>query len=159
MALLSRQIAEREHRPNRWPIAAAVATAAVLTACYFGYQWMTRAAAERRAGPVRTFKVAATRPFLVEADAVAKAREAMALEGFQASRWQPRPVLERSKSPDGEPDKFLVRKADNPNRGTIFFDDVEVDPSGGATRPASSQRIVQVERVGDEIQCKVIRAK
>jgi hypothetical protein len=158
MSLLSRQIAEREHRPNRWPIAAAVATAAVLTACYFGYQWMTRAMVDRRAGPVHVFKGATTRPFLSESDALAKAREAMAMDGLDVTRWQPR-ADDRSKAPDGTPDRYLVRNATNANQGTIVFADPEAPATSPTTRQAIPERIVNVEWFPDRIECRVIVPK
>jgi hypothetical protein len=73
-----------------------------------------------RLGPVHRYSAAAGEQFLTEEHAVVIAREVMNRDGFPESAWK---LMEddRSKAPDGRPDRYMVRNVDDPNRAMIYF--------------------------------------
>lgn len=96
---------------------------------------------ERRRGPSHRFPVLPGETFLTDDRAAAVAREAMARDGYAAASWR---AIEddRSKAPDGRPDRFFARNAIDPARGVVDFHFVD-DPR--------RQRSVAVEMRDGEI--------
>jgi hypothetical protein len=104
-----------------------------------------------RIGPLHSFRLDTRPPFLTDDLAVAKAREALAVDGYDLADWLPHEDR-RTKAPDGSPDLYLARNGINPNSGYIMF----VDGSKQARNPS---RIVEVELKGDHIECHVVIPK
>jgi hypothetical protein len=111
---------------------------------------VTRHIHETRVGPTHSFALGSTPAHLGDEVALAKAREAMALDGFDPSVWKPVPD-DRTAAPDGTRDQWLSRGGDA-NGGTIRF----FDETGKAANPG---RIVDVVLVGDHVECRVIEPK
>ena len=113
-----------------------------------GAGWAARAAFERAmAGPRYEFALADRPPFLTEELALAKAREALALDVPTSGAW----VLAadgRTTAPDGRRDEFLSRNGINPNQGLVVF-----------RGPGGQSRGVSVELVGDCVICQSSRGK
>ena len=101
-------------------------------------------AANARLGPLHRFTASGGDTFLTEEHAIAIARDVMNRDGFPESAWR---MMEddRSKAPDGRPDRYVVRNDDNPNRGMIYF---HCDSS------PTPQRFVHVEFRGDQIEAQ-----
>jgi hypothetical protein len=100
-------------------------------------------------GPMHSFQLDATRPFLSDTLAVEKAKEALALDGYDLAEWRPREDR-RGTAPDGTPDVYLARNT-NPNMGSIAF-----ELRSGATQP---HIYVAIELTGDRVQCQVFYYK
>lgn len=98
-------------------------------------------AIEARHGPVHRFRVAADPALLTDEEAGRLAREVMTRDGYPEAAWR---MMEddRSKAPDGRPDRFLCRNADNPNHGVVAIHCEE--PPGGA-------RFVRLEMSNGEV--------
>jgi hypothetical protein len=75
---------------------------------------------DRRSGPVHHFPVLPGETFLAEDRAITITREVMSRDGLVESRWMIVPD-DRSKAPDGRPDRYLFRNGQNLNRGMIHF--------------------------------------
>jgi hypothetical protein len=107
-------------------------------------------AAFRRAlvKPPHEFALADHPAFLTEELALVKARETLALDGFDPADWQIHPSG-RTKAPDGRRDDYLSRNGLNPNQGSVRF-----------IGPAGQNRFVSVELVeGDRLICQSSRGK
>jgi len=104
--------------------------------------WLGLSAFERAlAGPRHEFALADRPAFLTEQVALAKAREALALDGLDPTEWQAHPD-ERTTAPDGSRDEYLSRNGLNPNQGSLAF------------RGPGGQRFLSVELAGDRIICE-----
>lgn len=68
-----------------------------------------------------SFPVDPAPAFLSEELAIAKAREALALDGFQTHAWQMLPWRTAGKAPDGRGDLYLKRDPGTADSGTIHF--------------------------------------
>jgi hypothetical protein len=101
-------------------------------------------------GPVHTFPLNTPRPFLSEATAVEKAKESLALDGYDLANWQLREDR-RSAAPDGTPDVYLLRNGKNLNLGEIVF-----LPRNGDSLPHIS---VAIEFTEGHVKCQVSCAK
>jgi hypothetical protein len=62
--------------------------------------WASRTIQNALVGPLHTFQLASAPTFLTDALAVEKAKEALALDGYDLTRWNPREDR-RSTAPDG----------------------------------------------------------
>ena len=102
-------------------------------------------------GPSQAFTLDASPPFLTDALAVEKARETLALNGYDLTAWKPREDR-RTHAPDGSADVYLVRNSIDPNVGSVIF----VDETRRATNPGRS---VDVELVGNRLTCQVVYPK
>jgi hypothetical protein len=73
-----------------------------------------------RLGPVHRFAAPAGESFLTDERAVVIAREVMKRDRFPESAWK---LMEddRTKAPDGRPDRYLTRNLNDPNDGMIYF--------------------------------------
>ena len=101
-----------------------------------------RYAARNHIGALHTFQLSESPDFLREDLALAKASEAMTLDGFDILTW--RPVQEsNSTSPDGRRDHYLRRGFSTPSSGFVTF-------TNGNARP----RWVHVELNGNEVTCR-----
>src|SRR5262249_22390735 len=114
-------------------------------------QWVGQRIQDSLAGPMHSFQLDATPPSLSDALAVEKAKQALALDGYDLAVWQPREDR-RSTAPDSTPDVYLARNADNPNSGYVVF--VCRSPNG---TPAA--RCVNIELTGDRVTCQGIHPK
>ena len=74
--------------------------------------------------------------------ALQKAKETLVLEGKDLDKWKPNED-DRTKSPDGVPDSFLVRNALDSNKGFIVF-----------YGPENSGIQVSLELKGNKLQCQ-----
>jgi hypothetical protein len=101
-------------------------------------------------GPVHTFQLNAEPPFLSDALAVEKAKESLALDGYDLASWQLREDR-RSTAPDGTPDVYLLRNGKNLNLGEIVF-----LPRNGDSLPRIS---VAIEFTEGQMKCQVSCAK
>ncbi|AMV28872.1 hypothetical protein VT84_31050 [Gemmata sp. SH-PL17] len=113
--------------------------------------WVSRTIQSSLLGPVHTFQIANSPPYLTDVLAVEKAKEALALDGYDLSRWAPREDR-RSTAPDGTPDIYLARNGINPDNGYVVFERKEGEPS--APRPS-----VTVELRGNQMTCQVCQPK
>ncbi len=77
-------------------------------------------AKKRNVGPLHAFQLSERPKLLAEELALAKARETLALDGFDPSAWQPKPSG-RTQSPDGRTDAFMTRETGAPTRGVFVF--------------------------------------
>jgi hypothetical protein len=77
-------------------------------------------AVESRTSPVHRFPLPAGETFLTDDRAASIGREVMNRDGFPQSAWK---VMtdDRSKAPDGRPDRFLTRNTVNHNQGSVYF--------------------------------------
>ena len=77
-------------------------------------------AVDSRSGPVHRFAVPAGETFLTDDRAAAIGREVMNRDGFPETTWK---LMndDRTKAPDGRPDRFLTRNTINPNQGSVYF--------------------------------------
>lgn len=101
-----------------------------------------RYASQNHIGDLHTFRLSESPKFLTEDLALAKASEAMALDGFDNLTW--RPVSEsNSTAPDGKRDQYLRRGDSTPNSGFLTF-------TNGEARP----RWVYVELNGTRLTCR-----
>src|SRR5678815_4254583 len=77
-------------------------------------------AIESRNGPIHRFPFPARETFLTDDRAAAIGREVMNRDGYTESTWR---MLEddRSKAPDGRPDRFFLRNILDPNQGVVSF--------------------------------------
>jgi hypothetical protein len=137
----------RTHRRLSFLILALVVFAGIVIGVRLVVNRIDRAVKDAHSGPMHVFKLASTPAFLTDEIALSKAREALSLDGYDTSAWQPGED-DRSKAPDGTPDRYLVRNTLDPNRGSIRFLDKRVD-----------SRYVQVELKGDRVHCQVIIPK
>jgi hypothetical protein len=96
-------------------------------------------------GPVHTFPLDPAQPFLRDTLAVEKAKEAIALDGYDLAQWCPREYRGET-GPDGTPDVYLRRNA-NPKLGDIIF-----KLQSGESLP---QIRVDIEFTGDQVRCRV----
>jgi hypothetical protein len=73
-----------------------------------------------RLGPLHRFPASAGESFLTDERAVVIAREVMKRDGFPESAWK---LMEddRTKAPDGRPDRYLTRNLNVPNDWMIYF--------------------------------------
>ena len=101
-------------------------------------------AIDSRSGPVHRFAVPAGETFLTDDRAAAIGREVMNRDGFPESAWK---LMndDRTKAPDGRPDRFLTRNTINPNQGSVYF---HCDDS------ATPQRFVNIELRDGEITAR-----
>jgi hypothetical protein len=60
-------------------------------------------------GPEHISSLESAPPFLTEEMAVAKAREALTIEGCKTNEWQPTRAQSPGKAPDGRPDEYINR--------------------------------------------------
>jgi hypothetical protein len=138
-----------------------VALVTVVAAIWAGINRIDRHVKDSRSGPVHVFALTPVPPFLSDETALAKAREALARDGLDVARW--RPIEDdRSKAPDGTPDRHLVRNTLDPNHGSILF--VYVPPTtaegtAAAAPPRNPSRIVNVELADGRVRCQVILPK
>jgi hypothetical protein len=113
-----------------------------------GAGWLGLLAFERAlVGPRHEFAPTDRPPFLTEELAVAKAREALALDVSDPDAW----VLGadgRTTAPDGRRDEFLSRNGIDPNQGLVVF-----------RGPGGQSRGVAVELVGDRVICQSSHGK
>lgn len=113
-----------------------------------GVGWLGLSTFERAmVGPRHEFALADRPAFLTEELAVAKAREAMALDVPDPAAW----VLAsdgRTTAPDGRRDEFMARDGINPNQGMVVF-----------RGPGGQSRGVSVELVGGRVVCQSGRGK
>ena len=113
-----------------------------------GVGWLGLSTFERAmVGPRHEFALADRPAFLTEELAVAKAREAMALDVPDPAAW----VLAsdgRTTAPDGRRDEFMARDGINPNQGMVVF-----------RGPGGQSRGVLVELVGGRVVCQSGRGK
>ena len=114
-------------------------------------RWFDQRVEDSRSGPLHTYQIRPVPQFLTDDLAVAKARQTLALDGYDVSVWQPSED-DRSKAPDGTPDVYLVRNTINPNRGFIEF----LDTNRTDRNPS---RIVTVELKGEHVECQVLLPK
>ena len=98
-------------------------------------------------GPRHEFTVANPPAFLTEELALAKAREALALDVPDDDEWEVKPDG-RSTAPDGRRDEYLSRNTINPNQGSVVF-----------RKPGKPWRSVSVELIGDRVVCQSAQAK
>lgn len=99
---------------------------------------------QSRSGPLHVYEIDDPPDFLTDELALAKAQEAMEQDGFGGPSWRPNED-DRTASPDGTPDKYLVRNTINPNNGYIlFFNERE-----------NRQRIVQIEFGDGRMTCQL----
>jgi len=113
--------------------------------------WIDQRVKASRSGPLHVYDIHPAPPFLPEAVALEKARQSLALDGYDVSAWRASDD-DRTKPPDGTPDRFLVRNAIDPSSGWILFRDT----SGKDQNP---DRIVTVELKGDQVECVVVTPK
>ncbi len=99
-------------------IAGTLMAIAVLTVG--GMLYAIHRAENARLGPVHRFPVLAGESFLSDERAVEIAREVMKRDRLPESAWK---LMEddRTKAPDGRPDRYLSRNLDDPNIGMIAF--------------------------------------
>jgi hypothetical protein len=86
---------------------------------------------------------------LSDALAIEKVKEALILDGYDLTNWQPC-AARSSVAPDGSSDVYLVRNA-NPNRGHIVFDLRSDEPQ--------PYLAVEIELTGGQVRCQVVRCK
>lgn len=98
---------------------------------------------EARTGPLHTLQLRDQPEFLTDETALEVACSAMSLDGLDMAEWKPQED-DRTKAPDGTPDRHLVRSTFDPNRGLH---------SVRARR--SSYRIVVIELHEGRIECQV----
>jgi len=98
-------------------------------------------------GPNHTFRLAERPTFLTEELALAKAREALDLDGLGAADWTLNEER-RTAAPNGRTDEFMVRNEHNPDRGVFRFQ-----------RGPRDSRFVSVELHGDEVVCQTYQGK
>jgi hypothetical protein len=100
-----------------------------------------------RMGAVHTYTLPAPPPFLSDALALTKARQAMESEGYSLKLWQP---LERrqTKNTQGEIDQFLLRNPTNAASGSITFAD-------SAQSTPGHQRVVEVDLEQNRVSCRI----
>ena len=70
----------------------------------------------------------------------------MKLGGFETNNWKPL-TDGRSKSPDGTPDRFMVRNVSDPNRAKIMFTNV------------MGRRIITLELTNNVILARITQPK
>lgn len=109
---------------------------------------MDRAVKASRSGPLHAFRINDPPAFLTESLALSMALEALDSDGLNSKEWAAQED-DRSKAPDGTPDRYLVRNTLNPNHGTILF----------VRHDKALVRYVRVELHGDVIECQVWRPK
>jgi hypothetical protein len=140
-------------RPKRTRIVAAAVAALTVPAITFVVipGWIDQRVKASRSGPPHAFDLHPAPPFLPEAVALEKARQSLLLDGYDVSVWRASDD-DRTKAPDGTPDRYLVRNALDPNSGWIGFRDTSgSDPNG--------QRIVTVELKSNRVECVVVTPK
>ena len=138
---------------KRTRIVAAAVAALVVPAVGFVVisAWIDKRVKESRSGPTHAFDIRPAPPFLPDAVALEKARESLARDGYDVSVWRPSED-DRTKAPDGTPDRYLVRNAIDPNSGWIGFRDTSASD-------LNPQRIVDVELKGERLECVVVTPK
>jgi hypothetical protein len=128
----------------RWRIWVPVVAILLMTAL----GWLGLAMFDRAlVGPRHEFDLVERPPFLTEQLAIAKAREALALDVPDPDAWVLAPDG-RTTAPNGCRDEFLSRNGINPNQGSVVF-----------RGPGSQSRCVSVELVGDRVVCQSARGK
>ena len=100
-------------------------------------------------GPPHVFALTEPLPTLSDDFAVAKARQALALDGFGSEPWNPVPVYMPTTGPSTEPVRYLYRNTLNPNSGFVEF----------CREPEGWVRDVMVELDGMEVRCQVTTLK
>lgn len=98
----------------------------------------------KRMMPTHVFQVVPKPAFLSDALALEKAKETLELDRLNPNDW----VVNgdnRTFSPDGLQDKYLVRNALDPNSGSIMF-----------WGPNHSRRSVDIELRGDKLFCRSV---
>jgi hypothetical protein len=98
-------------------------------------------------GQPHSFQLETTPLFLSEALAVEKAKETIALEGYDLGSWAPREDR-RTTAPDGSIDVFFARSTIGPNFGHVTF-------VYQGDKPPKLPPIAYIELVGDRITCQV----
>jgi hypothetical protein len=98
-------------------------------------------------GPEHTFSLAEQPPYLTEELALAKAREALDLDGLDGVNWLP---ADRgwTTAPDGRVDRFMTRNQDNPDRAVFMFQ-----------RGERNTRFVSVELREGQVVCQTYQGK
>jgi hypothetical protein len=99
-------------------------------------------------GQPHRFQLKTAPPFLSEALAVEKAKEAIALEGYDLGYWKLR-EKRRTTAPDGTPDVFFVRR-------THEDGDITFEYQGDADKPPKIPPTVSVALRGYEVSCHVL---
>jgi hypothetical protein len=95
---------------------------------------------------IYSFPLSESSRFLTEELALQTAYQSLKLAGFDTNAWKPMPD-NRSKSPAGVPDMFIVRNLGNPNRANFMFTNL------------SGRRIISVELTNETILARIIRPK
>jgi hypothetical protein len=98
-------------------------------------------------GPPHEFALDDRPAFLYEQLALDKARETLALDGFDPAAWQAHPDG-RTAAPDGRQDEYFSRNTINSNMGSVLFQG-----------PGNRVRFVSVELAGDRVICQSSRGK
>ena len=76
--------------------------------------------AEQKCGREHVFRVSSPQPFLSDDLALAQARAALHVQGFNTNRWRPA-GHSRTRAPDGTNDRYLSRNVVNDNLGIVTF--------------------------------------
>ena len=111
--------------------------------------YIDRRVKDARHGPLHVFHLGAAPPFLTDALALEKARQTLALDGYDLSAWQP-VGDDRSSAPDKTPDRYFSRNTLDANQGSVLFAN-RADPN--------PRRIVSIQLKGDRVECRVVVPK
>ena len=106
--------------PMRRRITIASIVIALVVASVGGILLRINRAIESLSGPIYHFPVPAGESFLTDDRAAVVAREVMNRDGYPEAAWK---LLgdDRTKAPDGRPDRNMARNGINPNRGFVSF--------------------------------------
>ena len=99
-----------------------------------------------RMGTVHNFPVTAPTPFLSDAVALARARQAMEAEGYSLKLWQPVQKRQANGSA-GKSDQFLARDSVDSTSGSITFAD--------SVQSSAHIRVVHIELKQNQIECRI----
>jgi hypothetical protein len=119
----------------------------VITLAFGALFLLTSAWQKAMSGPRHEWVLPDRPPFLTEQLAMTKGTETLVLDGFSPMDWKPW-ADDRTKAPDGQPDRFLLRNTINHNLGTIMYQ-----------KDNGQVRFVSVELVGDRVICQSSRGK
>lgn len=95
------------------------------------------------------FKMDVVPLFLTEETAIAFARKALAIEGYDAERWELIPQSGLTADPNGHIDKQISRNLLNPNRISMMV----------VNKKEKRGRCINVELKGDQVFCELIIPK
>ncbi|MCA9245599.1 MAG: hypothetical protein KDA42_00760 [Planctomycetales bacterium] len=99
---------------------------------------------QSRSGPLHVYHIDDPPDFLTDDLAISTAQKAMEQDGFSGPLWSPIED-DRTASPNGSRDTYLVRNAINPNHGYILFWNEQEKRS----------RIVQIEFDDGRMTCQL----